>query len=115
MFCVSLALYKHKSSTRVGYHKRDAFKSFCDCEGGYLFRPFHDHVLEFWKGSLNMPDNILFLKYEDTKRDPRGQVKKLASFLGKPIEDKEMVYQILIWDQKNNLTVEIRDIRDEIT
>lgn len=32
---------------------------------------------------------MLFLKYEDLKRDPKGQVKKLANFVGKTFENDE--------------------------
>ncbi|KAI8001955.1 Cytosolic sulfotransferase 17 [Camellia lanceoleosa] len=49
----------------------EAFESFCN--GVHLFGPFHEHVL--------------FLKYADLKRDPRGEVKKLASFLGRLLAD----------------------------
>lgn len=36
-----------------------------------------------------MPEKVLFLKYEDLKRDPRGQVKRLSSFLGRQLEEEE--------------------------
>lgn len=60
------------------------------CKDVYPSGPFYDHVLEYWNESLKMPDKILFLKYEELKRDPQGQVKKLAALLGKPLEDDEV-------------------------
>ena len=48
--------------------------------------PFWDHVLKYQKTSLERPQKIMFLKYEDLKRDPRGQVKKLAEFMGRPFK-----------------------------
>ncbi|KAK6921045.1 Sulfotransferase domain [Dillenia turbinata] len=59
------------------------------CQGIALFGPFWDHFLEYWKASLERPDKILFLKYEDIKRDPSYYVKKLADFMGYPFSMKE--------------------------
>lgn len=39
------------------------------CKGVSLFGPFWDHVLGYWKVSLEWPERVLFLKYEDLKRD----------------------------------------------
>ena len=63
----------------------------CFCKGICHFGPFFDHVLQYWNESLKAPDKVLFLKYEDLKRDPKGQVKKLALFLERPFtKDKEV-------------------------
>ena len=45
------------------------------------FAPFNSHILEFWK--IRDEPNILFLFYEDMKRDLDVEVKKTAQFLGK--------------------------------
>eukprot|EP00058_Branchiostoma_floridae_P003222 XP_002588710.1 hypothetical protein BRAFLDRAFT_284898 [Branchiostoma floridae] len=55
-----------------------------DCPCG----PFYDHVLGYWK--LKDQPNILFLKYEDMKKDLPAEVKKLCSFLEKPLSDEEV-------------------------
>ncbi|KAI8001124.1 Cytosolic sulfotransferase 15 [Camellia lanceoleosa] len=68
-----------RSSEKDPFPFDEAFESFCN--GVYAFGPFHEHVLEYWNESLKSPQKVLFLKYEDLKRDPRGEVKKLASFL----------------------------------
>ena len=53
--------------------------------GGYaVFGSWFDHVLEWWKH--RDADNILFLKYEDMKRDHRGAVTKMAEFMGYNLE-----------------------------
>ena len=44
------------------------------------FGLWFDHVLEWWKH--RDAENILFLKYEDMKKDHRGAVKKIAEFMG---------------------------------
>ncbi|KAJ8639560.1 hypothetical protein MRB53_016254 [Persea americana] len=72
----------------------EAFESFCD--GVSAFGPFFDHVLEYWKVSLEKPNKILFLTYEEMKHDPKGQVKRLAEFLGRPFE-KEGEVDKVVW------------------
>ncbi|KAK9187492.1 hypothetical protein WN944_018888 [Citrus x changshan-huyou] len=69
------------------YPLEKAYDSFI--KGIHLFGPFHDHVLEYWQESLKNPNKLLFLKYEDLKRDPKGEVRKLASFLGRPFGDED--------------------------
>jgi len=46
-----------------------------------LFAPFNPHVIEFWK--IRDEPNILFLFYEDMKRNLDQEVKKAMKFLGK--------------------------------
>ncbi|XP_031404584.1 cytosolic sulfotransferase 7-like [Punica granatum] len=43
----------------------------------------------YWKASLEYPNNVLFLKYEDTKMDKVWHVKRLAKFLGQPFTSEE--------------------------
>nr|XP_016446300.1 PREDICTED: cytosolic sulfotransferase 5-like isoform X1 [Nicotiana tabacum] len=69
------------------------FDSFC--KGIHPFGPFHDHVLEYWNESLKKPEKILFLRYEEIKKDPKGQVKKLAEFLGRPFANEEELDNVL--------------------
>ncbi|KAK9742690.1 hypothetical protein RND81_03G191300 [Saponaria officinalis] len=51
--------------------------------------PFFEHAVEYWKASLERPDNVLFLKYEDLMDDPITELKKLAEFAGVPFTPKE--------------------------
>ena len=48
--------------------------------GEVIIGSWFDHVLEWWKH--RDAENILFLKYEDMKKDHRGAVKKIAEFMG---------------------------------
>ncbi|PWA34079.1 sulfotransferase 16 [Artemisia annua] len=64
-----------------------AFELFC--EGISDYGPFWDHVLGFWRASLESPNKILFLKYEEIKKEPEVHVKKLADFMGVPISAEE--------------------------
>ncbi|XP_021658133.2 cytosolic sulfotransferase 12-like [Hevea brasiliensis] len=84
----------HFLNTRISCPLHEAFESFCN--GVHPFGPFHDHVLGYWKESLKRPEKILFLKYEELKSDPTGQVRKLASFLGRPLVQVDEVDK-LVW------------------
>ncbi|MFQ6623636.1 hypothetical protein Gotur_003782, partial [Gossypium turneri] len=75
----------------------ETFDSFY--KGVSHYGPFWDHVLGYWKASVESPKKVLFLKYEDVKKEPLGCVRKVAEFLGVPFtpeeENKEIVEQIV--------------------
>ncbi|KAL2898205.1 Cytosolic sulfotransferase 14 [Bienertia sinuspersici] len=69
------------------------------CEGRSLYGPFFDHLMSYWKESLERPKKVLFLKYEDLKEDGVLQMKKVAEFVGFPFsieEEKQGVVEDLI-------------------
>uniref|UniRef100_A0A1J3K745 Sulfotransferase n=1 Tax=Noccaea caerulescens TaxID=107243 RepID=A0A1J3K745_NOCCA len=61
------------------------------CRGVSYYGPFWEQVLSYWRGSLEDPEHVLFLRYEELKTEPCVQVKKLAEFLGCPftVEEEE--------------------------
>ncbi|GMJ00057.1 sulfotransferase 16, CORONATINE INDUCED-7, SULFOTRANSFERASE 16, ARABIDOPSIS SULFOTRANSFERASE 5A [Hibiscus trionum] len=65
----------------------EAFELFC--EGQCFYGPYWDHVLGYWKASLEHPDKILFLKYEEMRGDTVVYVKKLAEFINYPFSSEE--------------------------
>lgn len=65
----------------------EAFDKFC--KGVSLCGPFWDHVLSYWKYSLDNPQKVYFLTYEDLKRQPKLHLKKLAEFWGCPFSVEE--------------------------
>ncbi|KAL8206131.1 hypothetical protein R6Q57_009682 [Mikania cordata] len=65
----------------------EAFELFC--LGVLEFGPFWEHVLSYWRASLESPDKILFLRYEELKKQPEVVVRKLADFMGKPVTMEE--------------------------
>ncbi|KAA8541078.1 hypothetical protein F0562_025041 [Nyssa sinensis] len=75
----------------------DTFDLFC--KGVSPFGPFWDHVLGYWKASLQWPNRVLFLNYEEMKKEHLVHVNRLADFLDHPFsleEDKEGVVQEII-------------------
>ncbi|XP_026451362.1 cytosolic sulfotransferase 6-like [Papaver somniferum] len=86
------------------------YKQFC--EGVVEYGSFWDHALGYWKMSLQFPERVLFLKYEELKKEPNLHVIKLAEFLGYPFsaeEDREGVVDGLLklcsFDHLSNLEV----------
>ena len=55
-------------------------------EGNVQRGSWFDHILSWWNNShLN---NVLFLKYEDLRQNLAGEIQKMMSFLGYPVNDK---------------------------
>ncbi|KAH7536702.1 hypothetical protein FEM48_Zijuj03G0014400 [Ziziphus jujuba var. spinosa] len=65
----------------------ESFEKFCS--GAHGFGPFWDSILGYWKVSLEKPEKVLFIKYEDMKEDIVSQCKILAKFLGFPFTAEE--------------------------
>ncbi|XP_065871544.1 flavonol sulfotransferase-like [Euphorbia lathyris] len=69
---------KHGDAEIIAFE--EVYEKFCDGVSNY--GPFWDHVLGYWKASLEFPDRVLFMKYEDLKKDNCFYVKKMADFMG---------------------------------
>ncbi|XVF00172.1 hypothetical protein REPUB_Repub03eG0262300 [Reevesia pubescens] len=65
----------------------ECFEMFC--RGEESFGPYWDHALGYWKESLEKPNKVLFLRYEDLKEDLKLQIKKIAEFIGFPFSVEE--------------------------
>ncbi|KAI7755655.1 hypothetical protein M8C21_006696 [Ambrosia artemisiifolia] len=65
----------------------EAFELFS--KGVMVNGPYWDHVKGYHKVSLENPENILFLTYEDLTRDTANYVKQLANFMGCPFTEEE--------------------------
>ena len=59
------------------------------CKGIIGYGPFWNHMLGYWKESLEKPNKVMFLKYEDLKEDTIFQLKSLAKFLDCPFTLEE--------------------------
>ncbi|EEC80335.1 hypothetical protein OsI_22397 [Oryza sativa Indica Group] len=74
----------------------ETLESYRDDDGGAkIYGPFWDHILGYWHASTSshasteVPDNVLFLRYEELLRDPAGNVRKMARFVGLPFSEAE--------------------------
>jgi hypothetical protein len=76
---VAISTYFHNQS-KGGYEGtwEEHFQLFLTSDVGC--GPYFDHILPWWQASQHTK-NILFLKYEDMKRDHAGTIAKIASFL----------------------------------
>ncbi|KAD3067818.1 hypothetical protein E3N88_35698 [Mikania micrantha] len=93
----------------------EAFELFC--LGVSEFGPFWEHVLSYWRASLESPDKILFLRYEELKKQPevvvnKKGVEKLGNF---EVEKQSFFRKGEIGDWKNYLSEEMKDRIDGIT
>ncbi|RZC51037.1 hypothetical protein C5167_019467 [Papaver somniferum] len=68
-----------------------SLEEFCKqfCDGVVEYGSFWDHAVGYWKMSLQFPERVLFLKYEELKKEPNLHVIKLAEFLGYPFSAEE--------------------------
>ncbi|KAH6780573.1 hypothetical protein C2S52_011810 [Perilla frutescens var. hirtella] len=60
------------------------------CNGLTPCGPYYDHVMGYKKLSLEKPENVFFITYEELRSDPITHVKKLAEFLGCPFEEEQV-------------------------
>lgn len=89
-----VSLWHHTNKLRPKNNEKicleEAFELYCNGKSPY--GPYWEHVLGYWKASLENPDKLLFLKYEDMMRDTAFYLKKLGEFIGHPFsleEEKE--------------------------
>ncbi|ESQ29130.1 hypothetical protein EUTSA_v10024068mg [Eutrema salsugineum] len=80
----SCAIYKLERNRSI---LESLFKSFCN--GTFSYGPFWEHLLSYWRGSLEDPKRVLFMRYEEMKAEPHDQIKRLADFLGCPFTKEE--------------------------
>ncbi|KAF3434239.1 hypothetical protein FNV43_RR25342 [Rhamnella rubrinervis] len=59
------------------------------CRGIIQFGPFWDNIMGYWQASLEKPEKVLFMKYEDLKEDIVFEMKRLEKFLGFPFSVEE--------------------------
>ncbi|KAL3638442.1 hypothetical protein CASFOL_017813 [Castilleja foliolosa] len=64
-----------------------AFEMYCD--GIHPFGPFWDHMVEYYSAGQKEPNKVLFLKYEELRKDVVSSLKKVAKFIGVPFTEEE--------------------------
>ena len=68
----------------------DYFEDFI--AGRIIYGNYFDHVLSWW--AHRNEENVLFMKYEDMKRDLRSAVSKITKFAGFSL-DKETINKVV--------------------
>ncbi|KAK6622471.1 hypothetical protein RUM43_012828 [Polyplax serrata] len=83
--CVSYYHY-----CRLIHNMQGSFEDFCDLflKDKAPIGPIWNHILGFW--NRRHQKNILFLKYEDMKKDQVGAIRKAAEFLNKNLTEEDV-------------------------
>ncbi|XP_019852760.1 PREDICTED: sulfotransferase 1C2A-like [Amphimedon queenslandica] len=83
---VAVSFYYH-TKRLLPYEFTGDWDCFFECfmKGEVDFGSWFDHILDWWKHKD--AENILFLKYEDLKKDLSGSVKTIAQFMGYSLDD----------------------------
>ncbi|KAJ3682626.1 hypothetical protein LUZ60_015199 [Juncus effusus] len=58
--------------------------------GVHLAGPFLDHVLSYWQVSQKYPDRVMFMRYEELKKDTKKEFMRLAEFMGCKFSEEEI-------------------------
>lgn len=85
--CWQFAVTHGREANKPAFSIDEAYEKFC--QGIFHGGPFWDSILGYWNMSLEKPEKVLFVKYEDLKEDVVSQLKILATFLGFPFTVEE--------------------------
>nr|GMD35771.1 flavonol sulfotransferase-like [Ipomoea batatas] len=66
---------------------QEAFNQFSS--GASPFGPYWDHVTGYYKASIQFPNKVFFVRYQDLKTETVFHVKRLAEFVGWPFSEEE--------------------------
>nr|GME03735.1 flavonol sulfotransferase-like [Ipomoea batatas] len=66
---------------------QEAFNQFT--RGASPYGPYWDHVTSYYKASIQFPNKVFFVRYEDLKTETVFHVKRLAEFVGWPFSEEE--------------------------
>ncbi|KAI8434546.1 hypothetical protein MSG28_003094 [Choristoneura fumiferana] len=85
---VAVSFYHHSRLFKTSNYVGD-FKSFWDLfvKDLVTYTPFFPHLKEAW--AQRHHPNMLFIFYEDLKKDLPGHIKRIAEFLGKEVTSEQ--------------------------
>lgn len=105
--CVSF-YHHHKEMPSMYDYEEGTLDDFFECflVGDVSYGDWFDHVRS-WYVHKDDP-NVLFLTYEDMKRDPKGNILKIAQFLGdeheqKLVRDPDLLSRIVEYTSFENM------------
>ncbi|MED6120207.1 hypothetical protein PIB30_018798 [Stylosanthes scabra] len=77
--------------------------------------PFWDHVLEYWKESLEKPEKVMFLSFDNLRNLKVNQTGTIPTTMGFELQNKSFFRRGKIGDSKNFLTPEMIEKINTIT
>ena len=109
---VVVSFYHHYLTIPVypHYEWNEFFELFM--KGDVDFGDYFDHVLSWWAHKDD--DNVLFLKYEDMKRDLPTAVAQIAKFINQDISKElveEIAHKTTFANMKNDSSVIVNTVR----
>ncbi|XP_055706449.1 luciferin sulfotransferase-like [Phlebotomus papatasi] len=96
---------------------RQSFSNFAEAfmNDMIIYAPFDTHIVDFWH--MRNEDNILFLTYEDMKKDHPTIIEKTAEFLGKSLNEDQILeladhltFDKMSKNESVDLLLEIKDL-----
>ncbi|KAL3336589.1 hypothetical protein AABB24_029308, partial [Solanum stoloniferum] len=81
-----IPMWHFTNNLRLDYIDTNSIEEMFDhfCKGVSLYGPFWNHVLDYWRKSIENPKKVIFLMYEEIKEKSKIQLKRLAEFLEFP-------------------------------
>nr|GME03733.1 flavonol 3-sulfotransferase-like [Ipomoea batatas] len=103
-------LYKLRPKESSSISLQEAFNQFS--RGASTYGPYWDHVTSYYKASIQFPNKVFFVRYEDLKTETVFHVKRLAEFVGWPFSEEEenegvvqKITDLCSFDKLSNLEV----------
>ncbi|KAM3306755.1 cytosolic sulfotransferase 12-like [Capsicum chacoense] len=86
-----ISMWHFANNLRLQHKDTNSIEEMFDlfCKGVSIYGPIWDHVLDYWKQSIEKPNKVFFLMYEEVKEKPKVQLQRLAEFLECPFSTEE--------------------------
>ena len=84
---VAVSFYHHHRSHKVLGQYQGTWDDFFECflNGQVVYGSWFDHTLGWWANSQESPGHVLVLHYEDMQQDLATPIRRLGTFLGRPL------------------------------